>query len=118
MSPQACEFFRKCCLQANVPVLELLLWVRTQWASLYKCLDRVLTLRKVSSSSCSLSPYSANFSNFQAIDLFVRLADDSNEVPDLRDKEYRIYTLSKREWEKIQMIHEALRVQASVFALF
>jgi hypothetical protein len=29
---------------------------------------------------------------FQAIDLFVNLPDDSDEVPDLRVKEYRTYT--------------------------
>ncbi len=49
----------------------------------------------------------------KAIDLFVRLADDSEEVPDLRNKQYRMYTLTKPEWEKIQVIHEALRVQRS-----
>jgi len=30
-----------------VPVLQLLLWVRTCWASLYNFLDRILVLRKV-----------------------------------------------------------------------
>ncbi|KAJ7847896.1 hypothetical protein B0H14DRAFT_3453430 [Mycena olivaceomarginata] len=65
MSPQARAFFSKCCSQA----------------SLYKCLDRCLILRK-------------------AIDLFVNLADDSDEVPDLRNKQYRNYTLSKLEWQK------------------
>ncbi|KAJ6592120.1 hypothetical protein DFH09DRAFT_1073190 [Mycena vulgaris] len=75
------------CVQVTTPELELLLWVCTRWASLYKCLDRVLTLRK-------------------PIDPFVRLADDSEEVPDLRNKYYRDYTLSKSEWEKIQLIHE------------
>ncbi|KAJ7820189.1 hypothetical protein B0H14DRAFT_2600170, partial [Mycena olivaceomarginata] len=69
---------------------ELLLWVRTRWTSLYKCLERVLILRK-------------------PIDLFVRLADDREQVPPLRNKFYRDYTLSKRGWEKIQIIHDALR---------
>ncbi|KAJ7856387.1 hypothetical protein B0H14DRAFT_3136081 [Mycena olivaceomarginata] len=46
MSPQARDFFKKCCLQVGVPALKLLLWVRTHWASLYKCLDRALQLRK------------------------------------------------------------------------
>jgi hypothetical protein len=53
---------------------------------------------------------------FQAIDLFVRIADDSEEVPDLRNKEYRDYTLTKREWEKIVIIHKALRVQHSALS--
>lgn len=47
MSPQAKMFFRSSCSQVNVKPLELLLWVRTRWASLYKFLDRVLSLRKV-----------------------------------------------------------------------
>ncbi|KAJ7438162.1 ribonuclease H-like domain-containing protein [Mycena latifolia] len=100
MSPQAREFFRKCCVQASVPELELLLWVRTRWASLYKCLDRVLTLQK-------------------AIHLFVSLADDSDEVPDLsKDKSYRAFTLLKSEWKKIHKIHEALREPAVVTQTF
>ncbi|KAJ6537529.1 hypothetical protein DFH09DRAFT_1283526 [Mycena vulgaris] len=99
MSPQARTFFAKCCVQATTPELELLLWVRTRCAFLYKCLDRVLTLRK-------------------PIDLFVRLADDSEEVPDLRNKYYRDYTLSKSKWEKIQLIHEVLREPADVTQSF
>ncbi|KAJ6596097.1 hypothetical protein B0H10DRAFT_1960212 [Mycena sp. CBHHK59/15] len=38
----------------------------------------------------------------EAIDVFVRLADDSDEVPDLRDKQYRNYMLTKQEWTKIE----------------
>ncbi|KAG2755213.1 hypothetical protein P692DRAFT_20695937, partial [Suillus brevipes Sb2] len=41
-SPQARAFFRKACKEENVPELELLQWIRTRWASLYKCLDRML----------------------------------------------------------------------------
>jgi hypothetical protein len=47
-SPQARAFFRKACKEENVPELELLQWIRTRWASLYKCLDRMLILRQVS----------------------------------------------------------------------
>ncbi|KAJ7075640.1 hypothetical protein B0H15DRAFT_791554 [Mycena belliarum] len=54
----------------------------------------------------------------QAVDLFVCLADDSDEVPDLRKKEYREYTLTKREWEKLQRIHEGLREPADVTQSF
>ncbi|KAJ7882821.1 hypothetical protein B0H14DRAFT_2565212 [Mycena olivaceomarginata] len=49
MAPQARAFFKKCCTQAGVLVLELLLWVRTQWASLYKRLDGCLILRSLTS---------------------------------------------------------------------
>ncbi|KAJ7193211.1 ribonuclease H-like domain-containing protein, partial [Mycena pura] len=79
--------------------LELLLWVRTRWASLYKCLDRVLELR-------------------MAIDQFVRNADASVEVPELRNKQYIGYKLSYSEWDKIVIIHEALREPANVTQTF
>jgi len=41
-------FFKKSCEQVEVPVLQLLLWIRTRWASLYAFLDRLLILKKVS----------------------------------------------------------------------
>jgi len=46
-SPQARAFFTACCEEVEVPLLQLLLWVKTRWASLYNFLDRVLVLRKV-----------------------------------------------------------------------
>ncbi|KAJ7851307.1 hypothetical protein B0H14DRAFT_2581543 [Mycena olivaceomarginata] len=79
------HIFKECCVQAEVPVLVLLLWVRTRWASLYKCLDCCLILRK--------------------------LADGSDEVPDLHHEQYHDCTPTKPEWEKIQIIYEALRGQ-------
>ncbi|KAG1789960.1 uncharacterized protein HD556DRAFT_1446530 [Suillus plorans] len=45
-SPQARAFFCKACKEENIPELELLQWIRTRWASLYKCLDRMLLLRQ------------------------------------------------------------------------
>ncbi|KAJ7861014.1 hypothetical protein B0H14DRAFT_2576353 [Mycena olivaceomarginata] len=72
------HIFKECCVQAEVPVLVLLLWVRTRWASLYKCLDCCLILRK--------------------------LADGSDEVPDLHHEQYHDCTPTKPEWEKIQII--------------
>jgi hypothetical protein len=35
------------CEKVEVPFLELLLWIRTRWASLFAFLDRILRLRKV-----------------------------------------------------------------------
>jgi hypothetical protein len=35
------------CWEVDVPELELVLFVRTQWASMFVCLDRALTLQKV-----------------------------------------------------------------------
>lgn len=52
--------------------------------------------------------------SLQAIDQFVRNADASAEVPELRNKQYIGYKLSYSEWDKIVVIHEALRVQYSV----
>ena len=46
-SPQAQAFFKKSCRQVEVPILQLLLWIRTRWASLYTFLDRLLMLKKV-----------------------------------------------------------------------
>jgi hypothetical protein len=46
-SPQARTFFKSSCAQVGVPALELLLWIRTRWASLYQFLDRILFLLKV-----------------------------------------------------------------------
>jgi len=46
-SPQARAFFTACCEEVEVPLLQLLLWVKTRWASLYNFLDHILVLRKV-----------------------------------------------------------------------
>ena len=46
-SPQARTFFNKSCKQADVPILELMLWVRTRWASMHSFLARMLLLQKV-----------------------------------------------------------------------
>ena len=46
-SPQARTFFNKSCKQADVPILELMLWVRTRWASMHSFLTRMLLLQKV-----------------------------------------------------------------------
>jgi hypothetical protein len=46
-SPQARAFFATSCEDVEVPLLQLLLWVRTRWASLYQFLDRILVLQKV-----------------------------------------------------------------------
>ncbi|KAG2742502.1 hypothetical protein P692DRAFT_20651015, partial [Suillus brevipes Sb2] len=46
-SPQAQAFFKKSCEEEGVAVREILTWVRTRWASLFKCLERFLSLRLV-----------------------------------------------------------------------
>ena len=57
-SPQARAYFKKCCQKSDDPELELMLWVRTQWASLFKALDRILLLQKASHLfCCSISDF-------------------------------------------------------------
>jgi hypothetical protein len=51
MSPQARTFFKSSCVQVGIKPLELILWIRTRWASLYKFIDRLLRLWKVSRHS-------------------------------------------------------------------
>ncbi|KAG1726977.1 uncharacterized protein EDB91DRAFT_1086592 [Suillus paluster] len=43
-SPQAQAFFRKSCEEEGVAVRKILTWVRTCWASLFKCLEHFLSL--------------------------------------------------------------------------
>ena len=43
-APQARTFFAKSC---DIPYMQLMLWVRTRWASLYEFLNRTLLFRKV-----------------------------------------------------------------------
>ncbi|KAG2098564.1 hypothetical protein BD769DRAFT_1394397 [Suillus cothurnatus] len=73
-SPQARAFFQKACQEENVPQLELLQWVRTHWALLYKCLDHMLIL-------CC------------AVNHFTNLVDKSKELPTLHNKSYDDFKL-------------------------
>ncbi|KAF5370479.1 hypothetical protein D9615_009743 [Tricholomella constricta] len=98
-SPQARAFFKKSCQQNDVPTLQLLLWIRTRWASMYSFLDRMLTVRK-------------------AINHFVQLADDSDEVPTLRGKSYSDFRLGKQDWNKLELMHEVLKEPASAKQTF
>ncbi|KAF5378616.1 hypothetical protein D9615_007187 [Tricholomella constricta] len=42
----------------------------------------------------------------QAINHFVQLADDSDEVPTLRRKSYADFRLGKQDWRKLELMHE------------
>jgi hypothetical protein len=90
-SPQARAFFRQVCDDVNIPRLELKLWVRTRWASLYDFLDRMIKLRL-------------------AVNRFTRDADDSPDVPILKKKLYSEYRLMTSDWDKMQLMHEVLQV--------
>ncbi|KAH9972369.1 hypothetical protein BJV77DRAFT_1074894 [Russula vinacea] len=100
MSPQARTFFRSSCSQVRIKPLELLLWICTRWASLYKFLDRILMLWK-------------------GIDQFVLLADASEKVPNLMNNQlYVDFQLSKKDWDRLGVIHEVLWEPANVQQTF
>jgi len=46
--------------------------------------------------------------------LFVKLADNSNEVPPLKGKEYADFWLDCKDWERIKQMKEVLQVHTSI----
>jgi hypothetical protein len=40
----------------------------------------------------------------------VQLADDSEEVPKLKNKSYSDFKLSRDDWDRLMLMHEVLRV--------
>ncbi|KAJ8516962.1 hypothetical protein ONZ45_g5790 [Pleurotus djamor] len=82
LSPQARAYFQKCCRLTGTPPATLITWVRTRWASLHAFLTRVLALK-------------------DAVNQFVNTADDSDEVPNLRNKYYADFRLSRKDWERL-----------------
>ncbi|KAK7025717.1 HAT family dimerization domain-containing protein [Favolaschia claudopus] len=94
-SPQAQAFFKKMCVEADVPALQLLGWIRTRWALMFTFLDRLILLRL-------------------AVNRFVLLADDSSEVPNLVKKSYANFRLSNQDWEHLGRIREVLQEPANI----
>lgn len=45
------------------------------------------------------------------MDQFVLLADESNSVPDLQGKSYADFHLLKKDWQKVELMHEVLQVR-------
>jgi hypothetical protein len=88
---------KKSCEEEGIPVHEILAWVRTRWASLFKCLERFVSLRL-------------------AINRFTLLADESPEVPTLRNKSYSDFRLDRLDWKKIQLVCNVLKV--AIYFLF
>ncbi|KAF7797199.1 hypothetical protein EIP86_008391 [Pleurotus ostreatoroseus] len=97
-SPQAKAFFRKCCKQADVEVLELLPYCKTRWGSWHDVLGRLLRLRK-------------------AVTAFINQADNSDEVPNVEagKRKYSSFRFETVEWDMIKNIYlilnEAVLVQ-------
>jgi hypothetical protein len=46
----------------------------------------------------------------QGVNRFVRLADDSDEVPKLRKRQYADFKLTNGDWLQLSLLHEALQV--------
>ncbi|KAG1824515.1 uncharacterized protein BJ212DRAFT_1295664 [Suillus subaureus] len=84
---KALALVTQCCAEVNEPNLELLKWIRTQWASLFGMLEHTLKLHK--------------------------LVDDSNEVPNLQGKLYGTFKLSAKEWKKLELMHDVLQEPAN-----
>ncbi|KAF8263687.1 hypothetical protein EI94DRAFT_1806841 [Lactarius quietus] len=68
-SPQAQAFFHTTCTQVNITPLELLLWIRTCWGSLFTFLERFIHLKL-------------------AVNQFILLADENESVPPLAKKRH------------------------------
>ncbi|KAG2045526.1 hypothetical protein BDR06DRAFT_978148, partial [Suillus hirtellus] len=86
-SSQARAFFAQSCKQADVPTLELMQLVQTRWASMHSFITQMLLLQK-------------------GVNIFVKLADDSDEVPNIKGKYYADFWLDKKDWEKMKLAHE------------
>jgi len=66
-------------------------------------------------SSITVNPIdSKHHRNMQAVDQFVLLADVSEKVPKLsKDRAYANFQLTKKDWDRLEIIHEVLRVRAA-----
>jgi hypothetical protein len=106
-SPQAHVFFKRMYREVNIPEHDLMLFVRTCWASMFACLEWALKLRPV--CSYIVCQYIVLI-HAQAIARFMQLADDSDEVPALHKKKYIQFRLSKDEWELLKLLHEVIKV--------
>ncbi|KAI0808987.1 hypothetical protein BC629DRAFT_1437238 [Irpex lacteus] len=98
-SPQARAYFEKTCLEEGLKPLQLLKWVRTRWGSMYDLLERAITLRK-------------------GINKFCRNADDSPQVPQLKNKEYSDYRITNQEWDLLSVLKEVLEEPRKAQASF
>jgi hypothetical protein len=46
----------------------------------------------------------------QAVTHFTQLADDSDDVPALQNKEYKSFQVSRPEWVQLRLLHELMKV--------
>ncbi len=78
--------------EVDVPELELILFVQTQWALMFVCLDRALTLQKVHTYSALQDLV---LIHTQVVTCFTQLMDDSEDIPDLQNKKYKNFHLER-----------------------
>jgi len=52
------------------------------------------------------------------VNLFVELADDSEEVPSLKGKRYADFRLDRKDWERMKQMKEVLQVCKTFHYLF
>jgi hypothetical protein len=55
---------------------------------------------------------------FQGVNHFVQLADDSDEVPDLKGKSYAMFKISPQEWTELELMREVLQEPANAHQSF
>jgi hypothetical protein len=111
-------FFHGTCSQLNIPPLELLLWVRTRWGSLFKFLERFIQLKAVRSTFLPIYATSHVLTLLQAVNQFILLADESDTVPDLtKNRSYADFHLTWKDWEHLENIKVALRVRLCSYLL-
>src|SRR5712691_6371946 len=103
------EFLAEMCIMHHIKPIELRLWVRTRWGSLFDCLKSALQIQKV----CLLVWNSSHGINTidQAIESFCLAADTNDDLPSLTNKTWMDYRLSASEWKLIQLVHNCLKVR-------
>jgi hypothetical protein len=99
--------FHATCNQLDIPPLELLLWVRTCWASLFKFLECFIKLRVMRNLFLTMS-HAQSHTLSQAINQFILLTDTSDDVPPLSNHHsYADFHLTQRDWEHLEGIKAA-----------
>jgi hypothetical protein len=103
-------FFRATCSQVKIKPLELLLWIRTRWGSLFTFLERFIQLKAVRELYLLILSDHYITCN-QAVTQFTLLTDESTAVPSLTNRcSYSDFHLTQKDWEHLVDIRDALRV--------
>jgi hypothetical protein len=99
------------CEETNIQPKRLILWIRTRWASLAQFLERFLYLKKVCNVPHAWTTHSKALNFSKALNRFVRLADDAEDVPKLaKGRQYEGLSLSSSDWDRLDLIYRVLAV--------